>query len=184
GRASVVGGLVEWRREGWTARGERQIELPDGVRHVHLRVALGDPWSLLVRGVLIVGLDVAMLAGVWLFGILVAEGWRARWPTLITTLRTSYRPQLTSVLITFFVLPVLGFAAWSFTDLAEDARRSGDLLIRQTLRDAAVGAQPVAFEPSDAIPRSLAELGRQLDAELWLYRHGVLVATSSPALAE
>src|SRR2546425_949364 len=135
-RASAVGGLVEWRREGWTARGERQIELPDGVRHVHLRVALGDPWSLLVRGILVVGLDVALLAGVWLFGLVVAEGWRARLPTLLTALRTSYRAQLTSVLITFFVLPVLGFAAWSFTDLAEDARRSGDLLIRQTLRDA------------------------------------------------
>ena len=183
-RASVVGGLVEWRREGWTARGERQIELPDGVRHVHLRVALGDPWSLLVRGVLIVGLDVAMLAGVWLFGILVAEGWRARWPTLITTLRTSYRAQLTSVLITFFVLPVLGFAAWSFTDLAEDARRSGDLLIRQTLRDAAAGAETVAQDPPETMARSLIELGRRLDAELWLYRRGVLVATSSPVLGE
>ena len=183
-QTSAAGVLVQWRREGWAARGERQVDLPGGARHVHLGVALGGPLSLLFRGVLVVGLDVALLAGVWLFGLVIAEGWRAPMPTLATTLRTSYRAQLTSVLIAFFVLPVLGFAAWSFTDLAEDARRSGDLLIRQTLRDAAVGAQAVAFEPSDAIPRSLAELGRQLDAELWLYRHGVLVATSSPALAE
>jgi signal transduction histidine kinase len=182
--ASAVGAIVEWRREGWAARGERQVDLPGGARHVHLRVALGGPWWLLVRGILVVGLDVLLLAGVWLFGLVVAEGWKARLPALLTTLRTSYRAQLTSVLITFFVLPVLGFAAWSFTDLAEDARRSGDLLIRQTLRDAAAGAETVAQDPPETIARSLVELGRRLDAELWLYRRGVLVTTSSPVLGE
>ena len=182
--ASVAGDAVHWRREAWTARGERQVDVLGGVRHVHLRVALGGPSGLLVRGILVVGLDVALLAAVWWFGIVVAEGWRARLPALLTTLRTSYRAQLTSVLVAFFVLPVLGFAAWSFARLADEARRSGDLLIRQTLRDAYSGAQTVAQDPPDDIARSLAELGRRLDAELWLYRRGVLVATSSPALAE
>jgi signal transduction histidine kinase len=177
-------GLVAWRREGWAARGERQIDLPGGARHVHLRVALGGPWGLLVRAVLVVGLDVALLAGIWVFGLIVAEGWRARLPALLTTLRTSYRAQLTSVLIAFFVLPVLGFAALSLARLRDEARRSGDLLIRQTLRDAAGGAETIAEDPSEAIGRSLVELGRRLDAELWLYRRGVLVATSSPVLAE
>jgi two-component system, NtrC family, nitrogen regulation sensor histidine kinase NtrY len=181
---SAVGATVEWRREGWTARGERQVEMVDGVRHVHLGVPLGGPWGLLVRGVLVVGLDVILLGAIWLLVLGIVEGWNVRVPALITTWRTSYRAQLTSVLIAFFVLPVIGFAAWSFTDLVEDARRFGDLLIRQTLRDAAVGAQAVAQEAPDTIPRSLAELGRRLDAELWLYRRGVLVATSSPALAE
>jgi signal transduction histidine kinase len=175
---------VEWRREGWAARGERQVELPGGVRHVHLRVALRGPWALLVRGILSVGLDVALLGGIWLFGLTVAEGWRARVPALVATLRTSYRAQLTSVLVAFFVLPVLAFAAWSFARLADEARRSGDLLIRQTLRDAAGGAETVAEERPATIGRSLAELGRRLDAELWLYRRGVLVASSSPVMAE
>jgi signal transduction histidine kinase len=183
-RGSAVGGTVEWRREGWAARGERQVALPDGARHVHLRVALGGPWALLVRGILVVGLDVALLAGVWLFGLVVAEGWRARLPALITTLRTSYRAQITSVLVAFFVLPVLGFAVLSFARLADEARRSGDLLIRQTLRDAAAGAETVAEGQPDDVDRSLAELGRRLDAELWLYRRGILVATSSPVMAE
>ncbi len=180
----ATGNAVVWRREGWTARGERQIDLPGGARHVHLAVALGGPWALLVRGILVVGLDVALLGGVWLLGLVVADGWRARLPRLVTTLRTSYRAQLTSVLVAFFVLPVLLFAAWSFARLTDEARRSGDLLIRQTLRDAYGGAQKVAEEPSDAIAGSLADLGRRLDAELWLYRRGVLVATSSPVLAE
>ena len=182
--ASVPGDAVLWRREGWTARGERQVDVLGGVRHVHLRVPLGGPSGLLVRGILVVGLDVALLVAVWLFGAVVAEGLRVRLPALLTTLRTSYRAQLTSVLVAFFVLPMLGFAAWSFARLADEARRSGDLLIRQTLRDAYSGAQTVAQDPPDDIARSLAELGRRLDAELWLYRRGVLVATSSPALAE
>jgi signal transduction histidine kinase len=179
-----AGGALEWRRIGWAARGERQVELPGGVRHVHLRVSLRGPAALLVRGVLVGLFDVALLAGVWVFGLILAEGWRARIPTLISTLRTSYRAQLTTVLVAFFVLPVLGFAAWSFSRLADEARRSGDLLIRQTLRDAASSAETVAEDQPEAVGRSLVELGRRLDAELWLYRRGLLVATSSPVMAE
>src|SRR5262249_27302877 len=108
-KTSVVRTAVEWRREGWTARGERQVDLPYGVRHVHLRVSLGGPWALLVRAILVVGLDVVLLGGIWIFGLVIAEGWHVRVPALVTTWRTSYRAQLTSVLIPFFVLPVPPF---------------------------------------------------------------------------
>ena len=173
-----------WRRQQWSARGERGIALPEGDSHVHLRVGLRGPWALLVRGVLVVALDVAVLVGVWLFGAMIADGWRPRIATSITTLRTSYRAQLTAVLSLFLVLPVLGFATWSFARLADESRRAGDLLIRQTLRDAAGGALNVALESPEAVQSSLSALGRRLDAELWLYRGGVLVGTSSPVLAE
>jgi signal transduction histidine kinase len=182
----VTGGsaTVEWRREGWAARGERQVELRDGWHHVHLRVFLRGPWALLVRGLLIVGLDIALLAGIWLFGSIIVDGWRAPLPEFVGTLRTSYRAQLTSVLVAFFVLPVLAFAAWSFARLADESHRSGDLLIRQTLRDAAGGAEEVAGDRPDSRGRSLVELGRGLNAELWLYRSGILLGTSSPVMAE
>jgi signal transduction histidine kinase len=147
-------------------------------------VDLRGPWTLLVRGVLVVVLDVAVLAGVWLIGLVIAEGWRPRMATVITTLRTSYRAQLTAVLSVFLVLPVLAFATWSFARLGDESSRAGDLLIRQTLRDAAGGAAGVALESPDAVRQSLVELGRRLDAELWLYRSGVLIGTSSPVLAE
>ena len=179
-----VSDAVQWRREGWSARGERRIELPEGRSHVHLGVDLRGPWTLLVRGVLVVVLDVAVLAGVWLIGLVIAEGWRPRMATVITTLRTSYRAQLTAVLSVFLVLPVLAFATWSFARLGDESSRAGDLLIRQTLRDAAGGAAGVALESPDAVRQSLVELGRRLDAELWLYRSGVLIGTSSPVLAE
>src|SRR5205085_1703485 len=45
---------VIWTRLGWSARGERRIAVPGGVRHVHLPVDLRDPWALLVRGTLVV----------------------------------------------------------------------------------------------------------------------------------
>ncbi|MDP3909469.1 MAG: ATP-binding protein, partial [Gemmatimonadales bacterium] len=175
---------IAWQRVGWAARGERQVDLPGGVRHVHVRVPLRGPWALLVRGVLVVLLDVGLLGLVWALSLIVADGWRARLPALVATLRTSYRAQLTTVLIAFFVLPVLGFAAWSFARLTDEARRSGDLLIRQTLRDAAGSVESVATDRPEAVARSLGELGRRLDAELWLYRGGVIVATSSPVLGE
>src|SRR6185436_1119926 len=182
--AASLGARLVWRRAGWAARGERRIDLPEGVRHVHVRVDLRGPLALLVRGVLVVLLDVALLAAVWLFGLVVAEGWRPRMPGLLTTLRASYRARLTAALVAFVVLPVLGFAAWSFARLADEARRSGDLLIRQTLRDAVASAGAIAGDRPDAIPRAVLELGSRLNAELWLYRRGRLVGTSSPVLSE
>jgi signal transduction histidine kinase len=182
--ARPLGELVQWRRAGWAARGERAIELPEGTSHVHLRVDLRAPWALLVRGILVVALDAAVLAAVWLFGLVIAEGWRPRIATYVGTVRTSYRAQLTAVLIGFLVLPVLGFAAWSFARLADESRRAGDLLIRQTLRDAAGGAEVLAGEGPEALRQSLAVFGGRLDAELWFYRGGILAGTSSPVLAE
>jgi signal transduction histidine kinase len=177
-----------WRRAGWAARGERQVDLPGGVRHVHLRVDLRGPWALLVRGALVVLLDLALLGGAWVFGLVVAEAWlpgrRGGVPALLAMLRGSYRARLAAALVAFFVLPVLGFAAWSFARLADEPRRSGDLLIRQTLRDAVGGVETIAHDAPEAVARSLVELGRRLDAELWLYRDGLLVATSSPVMRE
>ena len=60
--------------------------------------------------------------------------------------RSSFRVRLTAALAAFFVLPMLAFAAWSYARLREDARQDGDLLIRQTLRDAAATAGQMDFE--------------------------------------
>jgi hypothetical protein len=135
---------LQWRRDGWSARGERRIDLPGGVRHVHLRVDLRSPWALLVRGLLVVSFDVVLLGAIWLLGLVIAEGWRPRPALLMSAVRTSYRAQLTAVLSVFLVLPVLGFAAWSFARLTDESRRAGDLLIRQTpaMQPAAPSASP------------------------------------------
>src|SRR2546422_10848598 len=75
---------VIWTRTDWSVRGERRIELPGGMRHVHLRVELRSPLSLVVRGALVVGVDVVLLAVCWLLSVRseerrVGKECRSRW---------------------------------------------------------------------------------------------------------
>ncbi|HEX4601991.1 MAG TPA: ATP-binding protein [Gemmatimonadales bacterium] len=173
-----------WTRTAWSVRGEGRVVLPDGVRHVHLRVDLRSPGALFVRGALVVGADAVVLAACWILSLLLAEGWRPRLPSLTAALRSSYRVRLAATLSGFVVLPVLLFAVWSFARLGDEARRAGDLLIRQTLRDAAGTAGLLVADRPTVVAGSIVDLGTQLDADLWLYRAGVLTATSSPVLSE
>ena len=127
-----------WRREGWVLRNEYPLELPGGRRTVHALVELRGPVPLFVRGVLVVLLDAAVLASLWFAAELVsgAQPSRPRW----WSLRRSFRMRIAFTLAAFFLLPAIGFAAWSFVRLAEEVQRSRDLLITQTLRDAVLTA--------------------------------------------
>jgi signal transduction histidine kinase len=175
---------VVWTRRGWAVRGERRVELPDGVRHVHLRVDLHGPWALLVRGALVVAADVLLLAACWLLSRGVAGAWRPRLPPVLRTLRASYRARLAAALAAFVVLPLLAFAVWSFARLRDEAREEGDLLARWSLRDAAaVGGFAGARDPA-GVTRALEKLGRERAADLWLYRDGALAGASAPVLDE
>jgi len=176
-----------WTREGWTVRGERHIDLPGGPRHVHVNVDLQGPWGLLVRGALVVLVDAFLLFGAWGLCRLVGEGWSLDWRAAVDVIRASYRAQLTTVLAAFFVIPVLVFAGGTVARLAEGARQTSDLLIGQTLRDAAATASDAAgfvTPASRAATAAVADLGERIDAELWLYRGGALEGTSAPILAE
>lgn len=174
-----------WTRDGWSVRGERRFDFADGVRHVHARVELGAESGLLVRGSLVVLVDLAFLA------LLMASGGRfgpapapeSVGPSALTRLRESYRLRLAAVLVAFFVTPVLVFGIWSFADLAQDAAFAGDLLITQTLRDATRSAEQVPFARPGA-GAAVRDLGARLDAGLWAYRGGTLVGTSESVLGD
>ena len=182
--APAASPLVVWTRVGWSARGERWVDLPAGARHVQVRVDLPGPWPLLVRGTLVVAIDVVVLAFCWLLGVILSQPWRPAWPPLLDAWRTSYRLRLAVALAAFFVLPVVAFATWSFARLNDEGRSARDLLIRQTLKDAAGAAGALSLERPDAIPKAVLDLGLRLDADLWLYRGGVLAGTSTPVLSE
>ncbi|HXI34205.1 MAG TPA: ATP-binding protein [Gemmatimonadales bacterium] len=182
--AGTPSARVIWTRVGWAARGERRIALPGGVQHVHILVDLRGPWVLMVRGALVVLADVAVLAAMWLFAWWIAGGAPPPWRAGIAALRTSYRARITGALVAFFVLPLVGFAAWTFARLQDEARRAGDLRITQTLRDAAGTAGAVALDRPEAVRTAIADLGDQLDADLWLYEDGALVGTSTAVLGE
>ncbi|HEU5039630.1 MAG TPA: hypothetical protein VFT84_02345, partial [Gemmatimonadales bacterium] len=151
-----------WRREGWAVRNEYPLTLPGGTRVVHAVVDLRGPVPLFVRGVLVVLLDAAVLAALWFLAEAVSGARlpRPRWRSLAR----SFRIRLAATLAAFFILPAVGFAAWSFARLSEEVERSRDLLITQTLRDAAITAGGSLRGEAVVVDERLQELSRRIDA--------------------
>lgn len=175
-------GSTGWRRDGRLLRLTQPVPLPGGVREVTARVTLSSPWSIAVRGLLFLVLDASVLALLWL-GLRVLSGasvldpgWRR--------LPGSFRLRLALALALFFVLPTVAFALWSFSHFGDEASRGRDLLIAQTLRDAAQGAQDLLRSPGAPVDQALAGLGERVNADLALYRGGSLVAASAPVLGD
>ena len=171
-----------WRREGWVVRNEYPLLLPTGTRVVHAAVDLRGPLPLFVRGVLVVLLDAAVLASLWYLAEMLsgARSPQPRWRSLAR----SFRIRLAATLGAFFILPAVGFAAWSFTRLAEEVERSRDLLIAQTLRDAAVTAGGSLSGGGVDVEDRLVELSRRIGADLALYQGGRLTGTSTQVLED
>ena len=171
-----------WRREGWVVRNEYPLLLPSGVRVVHVAVDLRGPVPLFVRGVLVVLLDAAVLGSLW-FLAEVVSGARPRQPRW-RSLSRSFRIRLAATLGGFFIVPAVGFAAWSFARLTQEVERSRDLLIAQTLRDAAITAGGSLGGAGGALEERLRELSRRIDADFGMYQGGRLVGSSTPVLED
>lgn len=174
-----------WRRDRrWKVRGARTLDVPGGSRHLHVEVPLPGPGALLVRGALVLILDLALLGLLWLAGEGMAGGlqWAGRARALLNL--RSYRARLAVALAFFFVVPTLGFAAWSIGRLRADAARSRDLLIQQTLSDAVGTARLFTGLYGEVVQDRLEDLAGRLDADLLWYERGVLQAASAPVLAE
>jgi signal transduction histidine kinase len=176
------GDFLHWRREGWTLRAERLLELPGGPREVRAAIDLRGPLPVTVRGILVVLFDVGVLALAWLLAEFVAGARPVlpRWRSLAR----SFRFRLAVTLAVFFMLPTVGFSIWGFVRLAAEAERGRDLLITQTLRDAALGAPGLERSRGAGLEDQLRELSRRVDADLALYRGGALAATSAPVLQD
>ncbi|MGH7498339.1 MAG: sensor histidine kinase, partial [Gemmatimonadales bacterium] len=124
----------------------------------------------------------AVLASLWFAAEMVsgAQPARPRW----WNFRRSFRMRIAFALAAFFLLPAIGFAAWSFARLAEEVQRSRDLLITQTLRDAVLTAGGL-FRGDDAeVGEQLRELSRRIDADLALYQGGRLAGASTTVLED
>ncbi len=173
--AEVSGSQVSWRREASELHGDRAVRTGTGISFAHVEVELRPLPALVQRGALIVLLDLATVALLWLGGV-VADGGAARW--LRARRRTwarSYRARLSLALFAFFVIPGVAFAVSSYEQLANDATQSRALLVLETLR---------AIDDTSATPARLAAAGDRADAPLFLYRGGVLEQTSDPLYAQ
>jgi nitrogen fixation/metabolism regulation signal transduction histidine kinase len=96
----------------------------------------------------------------------------------------SYRVRLTIALAGFFILPTLVFSAWTVARLRADTAGSIDLVVQQTLSDAASAARRFETLPAGALRGQLAELADGLNADLLWYDGGVLVQASPAVLLE
>jgi len=170
----------EWRREGWVVHGERMVAMAGAMQGLHAEVELRGPFPLLVRGALVVILDAAFLALLWLMAEAITgmppsvPGWRR--------LRRSFRVRVAIALGGFFLIPAVGFAAWELSRLTNEADRARDEAITQVLRDVVAAASDTTVASTSA-RATLDRLAARYRAELAVYQGGTRVASTDPLLA-
>jgi signal transduction histidine kinase len=81
-------------------------------------------------------------------------------------------------LTVFFLAPAVGFATWGYQHLRTELRHGRDRVIEWTLRDAVPPSGALPANP-EAAREELAEESSKVDADLALYRDGMLMAESS-----
>ena len=171
---------LRWWRDGWIVHGERAVQMVDGVHLAHAEVDLRGPFPLLVRGALVVVLDAALLALIWL----LAEAIAGMPPALPVwrRVRRSFRARVAIALAGFFLIPAVGFAFWELSRLNHEADQEQDDAMTQVLRDVAAATGDPGTGPSPSVA-ALDQLGRRFRAELAVYRGGVRVAATDSVLA-
>ncbi len=174
-------GVTLWRREQWTARGSRTVAMGDGARDVNGVVELGQPLGLVVRGVLLVVVDLLVLFGLvglasWLLtGRIDRPAWWPEW--------RAFRTRIAFALGVFFLVPAGGFALLNILELANEGRSRRDLVIGQTLRDASPGSTMPLVGGAD-LDQSLELLSERVDANLVLFVDGRLKASNGGGVFE
>jgi signal transduction histidine kinase len=161
--------IAKWRRDqpGSELHGDWTFRTGAAARRAHVEVELRNLDVLIERGTLIVILDLAIVAVLWAIGV-IADGRAGRW--LRARRRQwwgSYRARLSLALFAFFCIPAAAFAAWSYQQLANDARQARQLLVTETLRAAAPDST-----------QALNIEGRRLDTPLLMYVDGELTGAS------
>ncbi|MBV6520253.1 MAG: Adaptive-response sensory-kinase SasA [Gemmatimonadaceae bacterium] len=167
---SALGSRPGWQREGTGLHGDASVAAATRPSRVHLEVDLRGLDALVPRGALIVLLDLIILSALWTLSA-AADGGLGRWlRRRAAAFGRSYRARLTLTLFSFFVLPAIVFAWWSYLRLQSSDRQSRELLIRETLRTIVATGDPLA----------LAYESGRLSTPLLLYTSGSLRATSDP----
>jgi signal transduction histidine kinase len=184
-------GMAAWRRDRWTARGERTVPMGYGARDVYGVVELGQPAQLLIRGTLLVLVDLGLL-----LALSALSGWLGRGvigrPAWLPE-RRAFRTRVAFSLGAFFLVPAAAFAVLNILELARDRRSRRELQIVQTLRDAApAGTVPLSGTPvprgleslNDKLDPEFERLAERVDANLVLYRDGRLIASNGGRVFE
>ncbi len=151
---------MTWHRLADEWHGDQLVMTTAGPARAHVEVDLRSWSARLVRAALIILLNIAAAGLIWALATM-AEGGFFRWVRRSASrwLR-SYRGRLTLALFTFFVIPAVGFAFWSYQRLQRDDRSVRVLLIGDVLRAAASrGPSSITTDPGGASPLFLFENG-------------------------
>jgi len=159
-----------WQRKGTELHGDATVAAATRPSRIHLEVDLRGLDALVPRGALIVLLDLLILSALWTLSA-AADGGLGRWLRgRVSEFSRSYRARLTLTLFSFFVLPAIVFAWWSYVRLQSSDQQSRELLVRETLRTIVATGDPLA----------LAYESGRLSTPLLLYTAGSLRASSDP----
>jgi len=173
---------LQWQRAGWVLRAVRTLPVADTSREVYVQMALRGPVPLLVRGALLLLINILVLALLWLMA-----DYCARRPIRVGSWRAaarSFRVRLAVTLALFFCVPAVGFAVWGIRHFALDTARVTDALISGTLRDALRSSGVLATRDSAYGAHQLEALGQRMDADFGLYGGGRLTSTSARILQD
>jgi signal transduction histidine kinase len=165
---------IRWRSLGTELHGDWPVQGPEGGGRAHVEVDLRGLDSLIPRGGLLLLIDLAAVALVWLLAA-TADGRVGRWLRMRRRNVRSYRTRLSLALFLFFLVPAAAFAVWSWQQLFDDAQQSRRLLVSETIR-------AVAGDRRE--PDWLRRESVRLDTKLLLYDAGVLVDASDSLFAE
>jgi two-component system nitrogen regulation sensor histidine kinase NtrY len=165
---------IRWQRRGTELHGDWPVQGPEGAARAHVEVDLRGLESLIPRGGLLLLVDLAAVALVWLLAA-TADGRVGRWLRMRRRRVRSYRTRLSLVLFLFFLVPAAAFAVWSWQQLFNDAQQSRQLLVTETIRAVAGDRRQ---------PDWLRRESMRLDTKLLLYNAGVLVDASDSLFAE
>jgi two-component system, NtrC family, nitrogen regulation sensor histidine kinase NtrY len=169
---ALITNQAQWERHGEELHGDRFLPNAAGFSAVHASVQLRSAEQLMMRGSLVVILNLFVLFTLWLL-LVIADGAFGRWLRIQRRRwMGSYRAQLTLALFAFFVIPAGAFAAWSYQRLRSDDDHARDLLVRETLRGVAVYTDSA----------KLSDIAAKFQTPLFLYADGILRASSDPVL--
>jgi hypothetical protein len=171
-----------WHRESWVLRAVRTLAVAGTTREVYVQTALRGPVPLLVRGAVLLLIDILVLAFVWLL-----SDYCGRHPIRFGPWRTaarSFRVRLAVTLALFFLVPTVGFSVWGIQRIALGTAGIADALISGTLRDALRSSGVLATRDSAYGAHELEALGQRMDADFGLYGGGRLTSTSARILQD
>ena len=159
---------LRWHRIGNELHGDRLIPTSNGTMRAHVEIDLRSVWARAERGLLLLLSNILLAGLLWLIGAAAERGF-ARWVRVRAGRWVyTYRARLTLALFTFFVIPAVAFALWSYQRLQSDDEQTREVLVRETLNAV------MSEDEYEQLPAAAT----RFDTPLFLYSGGFLEKTS------